>query len=546
MKLALAQLNFTVGNFIINKEKILNAYERAAREKSDLVIFPELSITGYPPKDLLLKKSFLKQTQDALEEVMSNISSTAAVIGYVEENPSQGKPFYNSIAFIRNGKILKKIRKILIPSYDVFDEDRYFEPGTEAVVIDYGDKKLGISICEDIWNDKDYWKARRYSRDPIEEQIMKGAKVIINCSASPYVLGKQKLRYDMLSSIAKKYKVPAVFCNLVGATDELIFDGCSQVISEKGEIIARGKSFEEDIIYVDLDEKKGTVADEIQDEAESIYKALVLGTRDYITKCGFKKVVIGLSGGIDSSVVACIAVEAISADNVLGISMPSRFSSQASIKDAMELAKNLSIPFIIIDIEKIYESYLSTLKESFAGLPEDVAEQNIQARIRGNILMAFSNKFNRLVLSTGNKSELAVGYCTLYGDMTGGLAVLADVPKTYVYKLAHYINREREIIPVNIIRRAPSAELKANQKDQDDLPPYEILDQVLKLYIEEEKSFEEILDLGFEEELVRSIINKVEKNEFKRRQAPPGLKVTSRSFGIGRRIPIAHSWQFNH
>ncbi len=546
MKLALAQLNFTVGNFIINKEKILNAYERAAREKSDLVIFPELSITGYPPKDLLLKKSFLKQTQDALEEIVSNIGSTAAIIGYVEENPSQGKPFYNSIAFIRNGKILKKIRKILIPSYDVFDEDRYFEPGTEAVVIDYGDKKLGISICEDIWNDKDYWKVRRYSRDPIEEQIMKGAKVIINCSASPYVLGKQKLRYDMLSSIAKKYKVPSVFCNLVGATDELIFDGCSQVISEKGEIIARGKSFEEDIIYVDLDEKKGTVANEIQDEAESIYKALVLGTRDYITKCGFKKVVIGLSGGIDSSVVACIAVEAISADNVLGISMPSRFSSQASIKDAMELAKNLSIPFIIIDIDKIYESYLSTLKESFAGLPEDVAEQNIQARIRGNILMAFSNKFNRLVLSTGNKSELAVGYCTLYGDMTGGLAVLADVPKTYVYKLAHYINREREIIPVNIIRKAPSAELKANQKDQDDLPPYEILDQVLKLYIEEEKSFEDILDLGFEEELVRSIINKVEKNEFKRRQAPPGLKVTSRSFGIGRRIPIAHSWQFNH
>jgi len=349
----------------------------------------------------------------------------------------------------------------------------------------------------------------------------------------------------MLSSIAKKYKVPTIFCNLVGATDELIFDGCSQVISEKGEIIARGKSFEEDIIYVDLDNKKGTVADEIQDEAESIYKALVLGTRDYITKCGFKEVVIGLSGGIDSSVVACIAAEAISADNVLGISMPSRYSTKASIKDAMELAKNLSIPFIIIDIDKIYASYLSTLKESFAGLPEDVAEQNIQARIRGNILMAYSNKFNRLVLSTGNKSELAVGYCTLYGDMTGGLAVLADVPKTYVYKLAHYINREREIIPTNIILKAPSAELRANQKDEDDLPPYEILDQVLKLYIEEEKSFEEILDLGFEKELLRTIINKVEKNEFKRRQAPPALKVTSRSFGIGRRIPIAHSWQFS-
>ena len=395
MKIAIAQLDFTVGDFDHNKIKILNVYDEAVRNGAELIVYPELAITGYPPKDLLLKHGFVKESRTKFNEIVPHIQKAAAIIGFVEENKKSGKLFFNSAAFIRYGSILKIARKILIPSYDVFDEDRYFEPGKKSLVLAYLKNRIGISICEDIWNDKDYPRISRYRRDPINEQTRQGAHILINISSSPYYLGKQSLRFDMLSAIARKHKSTVIYCNLVGANDELIFDGCSYVIDEKGNLIARGKSFQEDIVYADVSKKTGMIRDPLTEDAEALYHALIIGVKDYIHKCGFKDVVIGLSGGIDSAIVACIAAEALGPSHVMGVAMPSRYSSEASITDAQMLAKNLSIEFMVIDIDSIYQCYLNTLNKLFKDLPQDTTEQNIQARIRGNILMAISNKYNR-------------------------------------------------------------------------------------------------------------------------------------------------------
>lgn len=543
MKVAIAQINTSVGNFGKNKQKIQDFYSISCKKNVDIVIFPELTITGYPPKDLLLNNSFIDESEKIFNEIVPTINYPSAVIGFVQKNKKTGKPFHNAAAFIIGRKTKQIAHKILIPSYDVFDEDRYFEPGKTISLFDFLNYKIAISICEDIWGDKDYLRTYKYPRNPAEEQIKKGAQILINISASPYGINKQEVRYKILSDIAKKHKVFIIYCNLVGATDELIFDGYSMAINTDGKLIAKCKAFEEDIAIFNLDNGLVIKFNEKEiDDMENLYKALILGIREYMSKCGFKSAVIGLSGGIDSALVACLAAAAIGPENVYCVSMPSRFTSKESIKDAQTLAQNLSTNFSIINIDNIFQSYLNTISNHIPFTPEDITTQNIQARIRGNVLMAFSNKFNRLVLSTGNKSELAVGYCTLYGDMTGGLSVLADVPKTLVYKLAYYVNRDKEIIPINIIKKPPSAELKPNQKDQDDLPPYEFLDQILKLYIEEEKTIKDITAILNNNKLVREIISKIELNEFKRRQAPPALKVSPRAFGIGRRIPITQQF----
>lgn len=543
MKIAIAQIKTSIGNFDKNKQKILDFYNISSKNKADIIIFPELTITGYPPKDLLLNNSFIDESEKIFNEIVSTINYPSAVIGFVQKNKKTGKPFHNAAAFIIKRKVKQIAHKILIPSYDVFDEDRYFEPGKKISLFKFLNYKIAISICEDIWSDKDYWRAYKYPRNPVEEQIKKGAQILINISASPYSINKQEVRYRILSDIAKKYKVFIIYCNLIGATDELIFDGFSMAINPDGKLIAKCKAFEEDMVIFNLDNKLITEVNEKEiNEIENLYNALILGIREYMSKCGFNSIVIGLSGGIDSAVVACLAAAAIGPENVYCISMPSRYTSSESIKDAHTLANNLSINFSIINIDNIFQSYLGTISHYIPYASEDISTQNIQARIRGNILMAISNKYNRLVLSTGNKSELAVGYCTLYGDMTGGLSVIADVPKTLVYKLANYINKDKEIIPVNIIKKTPSAELKKNQKDQDDLPPYEFLDQILKLYIEEEKTIKDITDILNNNKLIKEIIAKIELNEFKRRQAPPGLKISPRAFGIGRRIPITQEF----
>jgi len=542
VKVALAQINTTVGDLAGNEAKILAAYQRGVEAGVELVLCPELSVTGYPPRDLLLKKGFITRNLETLGRLAAAIGKTGLMVGFVGKNEHRpGREVTNSVALLQNGKIVATRAKTLLPTYDVFDEDRYFEPATENLPADFDQAKLGLTICEDIWNDEDFWTERRYQHNPPVDLAEAGAKIIFNISASPWNLGKNKTRVEMLRSIAHKTRRPVVFCNQVGGNDELIFDGCSLVFNANGDLIAQGKCFDEDFIVVDTDSQAAIQPIELGPE-EAIYKALVLGLRDYFYKCGFKSAVLGLSGGIDSAVTACLAVAALGKENVRGVSLPSQFSSQHSLDDARVLADRLGIRYDVVPIQPSFESVKKQLQPVFAGKAEDTAEENVQARLRGVILMAFSNKFGSLLLTTGNKSEIAVGYCTLYGDMAGGLAVISDVPKTMIYRLAKWINRDREIIPDSSITKPPSAELRPNQCDQDSLPPYDVLDAILDLYVVQGKAASDIVAAGFDEATVRKVIRLIDLSEYKRRQAAPGLKVTTKAFGVGRRIPIAQRY----
>jgi NAD+ synthetase len=539
MKVALAQINTTVGDIHGNEAKIFEAYSRAAAAGADIVVAPELAITGYPPRDLVLNKAFVSGNLEALERLAKATGRTALLTGFVGRNEIQpGRKTTNAVGLLQNGKIIATRTKTLLPTYDVFDEDRYFEPAVENAPLLLNGVKVGLTICEDVWNDEDFWDERRYRRNPAVELVTAGAKLIFNVSASPWHLGKNKIRHDMLSKLAAKSKCPLVYCNLAGGNDELIFDGASLVFNGKGQLLAEGKMFAEDFILVDLDNAvPGKPA--VPSDEQMVYEALVLGVRDYMRKCGFKSAVLGLSGGIDSALTAVIAAEALGPENVRGVSLPSEFSSQGSLDDARQLAKNLGIRYDVIPIQPMFVTAREQLKTVFANLAEDTAEENIQARLRGVILMAMSNKFGSLLLTTGNKSELAVGYCTLYGDMCGGLAVISDVPKTMVYRIARWINRQREIIPAASITKAPSAELRPNQTDQDSLPPYNVLDAILEAYVVGGRTLPEIVRAGHDKQTVQRIIRLINVNEYKRRQSAPGLKVTSKAFGLGRRLPVA-------
>ena len=544
MKVALAQFNPTVGDFEGNRRRMLVMAGESRRRGADLVIFPELGICGYPPWDLVENPGFIERNRQSLEQLARELPDVAALVGYVSRRTShQGKPHANAAAFLTDGRVVFEQHKMLLPTYDVFDEERYFEPAQSQSVYLFENVPMGITICEDVWNDKNFWKHQLYLRNPVEELIRQGAGMLINISASPYNMDKRQFRLEMFRNIARTYRRPVVFVNQVGGQDSLLFDGSSVALDAEGRVCAQAGSFEEDLVVFDTASCLGEIHPQPEDELEAVYRALVMGTRDYVMKCGFEKVLVGLSGGIDSSLVAAVAVAALGTANVLGMSMPGPYSSPGSVTDAQTLAKNLAISLISIPIGPIFNSYRATLAEPFAGKQEDVTEENIQARIRGNLLMAISNKFAALVLSTGNKSELAVGYCTLYGDMAGGLAVISDIPKTMVYSLARWINREREVIPEVCLRKPPSAELRPNQTDQDSLPPYDVLDRILKSYIEEAQGPREIADhYGFEISLVEDVIRRVNRNEYKRQQAPPGLKVTSKAFGVGRRFPVAQRY----
>ncbi|MDD5774037.1 MAG: NAD+ synthase [bacterium] len=542
MKFALLQLNLTVGDIDGNAVKIINAVKTAKEQKAELCVTSELALLGYPPRDLLLDQTFIKRAWRKLEEIAEALKDAPPVlIGIAEPNlTGQGRPLYNSAVLLSSGKILNKFHKILLPTYDVFDEARYFEPSFSPQYFELGGTKIGISICEDIWNDKDFWKTKRYDYDPVESLASQNVKCVINLSASPFTIGKQKIREAMLGSIAKKHSIPFLYVNQVGGNDDLVFDGRSCAFDSNGVLTARGKAFSEDILIVDIKSDTGNIyKDDFMPEAE-LWNALVLGTGDYINKCGFKKAILGLSGGIDSALTAAIAAEAIGKENVTGVLMPSVYSSKGSIEDSLEVAKRIGIKTLTIPIKNIMGVFSDSLKEAFAGLSEDITEENVQSRIRGNLLMALSNKYGAMLLTTGNKSELAVGYCTIYGDMSGGLAVIADVPKIMIYNLANWINKTKNnLIPQAIIDKAPSAELRPNQTDQDSLPPYDVLDAILYRHIELYKSGEEIVAEGFDKKTVEKILNLVGKAEFKRRQAAPGLKVTDRAFGTGWRMPIA-------
>lgn len=556
MKICLAQINPTIGAFKQNVGKICKSINTAREKGADLVIFPEMSVVGYPPKDLLELSGFVDSNLKALEEVKNSVTGISAIVGFVDRNVAQrGKALYNAAAHIKNRKIVSRHYKSLLPTYDVFDEDRYFEPTHDISIAKISGRKFGISICEDVWGADVVWPGTIHHKDPVECMVRQGAEIIINISASPFTIGKQDVRLKMLTGHAKRNKVPIVFVNQIGGNDDLVFDGNSLVINKDGIVVGRASGFKEDLLMVEFkgsdltiggnksrSAKKETRYAAGEGDIESVYNALVLGTRDYVKKCGFKKAVIGLSGGIDSAVTAVIAVKALGKNKVLGVTMPSTFSSKGSVDDSMVLAKRLGIKCELIPIKSVYNAYTKTLSGVFAGLPFDVTEENLQARIRGKILMAISNKHGYLVLTTGNKSELAVGYCTLYGDMCGGLAVISDIPKTMVYSLAEYINRRKEIIPTDTIEKPPSAELRPNQKDQDSLPSYDVLDGVLRAYVEESKDVGDLIEMGYDESLVKDIINKVDRNEYKRKQAAPGLKVTTKAFGTGRRMPLAQRY----
>jgi NAD+ synthase (glutamine-hydrolysing) len=540
MRVGFAQINTTVGDIKPNAEKILAAYREASRQGAQLVITPELALTGYPPQDLVFKSGFVPQTLEQLRVLHDEIGTVPLLVGYVDFNPKKtGKPFVNSCAVLERERPIRKIFKTLLPTYDVFDEARYFEPADDQQPIELLGQKVGITICEDIWTDK-YLRHDLYHCDPVERLVGQGATVVLKLSSSPFSVGKPALRRAMVTELALQHRIPFFYCNAVGGNDELIFDGNSFVIDKEGATTARLASFREQIAVVDCDAP--AIVETAMPAEEEIFRALVLGVRDYFAKCGFRSAVLGLSGGIDSAVTAVIAVEALGKENVTGVSMPSAYSSSGSLDDADRVAKNLQIERLVIPIKEPFEVLKSQFKEVFAGLKEDATEENMQSRLRGLILMSLSNKFGHLLLTTGNKSELAVGYCTIYGDMCGGLAVISDVPKTMIYRLAHWINRHREVIPVNSITKPPSAELKPNQTDQDTLPPYETLDAILELCVEEQLDPLEIVDRGFDPEIVRWIQRRVDINEYKRRQAALGLKVTSLAFGIGWRMPIAQRY----
>ena len=546
MKIGFAQINPTVGDLRGNFEKIAGAYDQLARAGADIVIAPELAVTGYPPKDLVFKSRFVPENLAVLDELQKRLSKPALLVGFVDRNEGRGKPFHNAAALLQAGQPLQKTHKSLLPTYDVFDEDRYFEPARQIAPLNFRGHRIGVTICEDIWTER-YLPRPFYDVDPLRALVTQEAEIILNVSASPFNLRKPAIRREMICGLAGTYQRAIFYCNAVGGNDQLVFDGNSIAVDASGQLLAQLPAFEEASVIVDSESVPGSKIGSA-DVVQELYAALRLGLRDYLAKCGFKSAVLGLSGGIDSAVVAAIAVDAIGPNNVTGVSMPSQFSSRGSVRDALALAKNLGIQCLQIPIADAFAVFKAQFKEVFAGRVEDATEENMQARLRGMTLMALSNKFGHLVLSTGNKSELAVGYCTIYGDMAGGLAVISDVPKTMIYELARFINSEasragkREIIPSSTIEKPPSAELRPNQKDQDTLPPYEVLDAILRLYVEDNLSVAEIVAQGFDEKTVRWVQLRVDLNEYKRAQAAPGLKVTSRAFGVGRRMPIAQRY----
>ncbi|MDQ3199486.1 MAG: NAD+ synthase [Verrucomicrobiota bacterium] len=540
MRIGIAQINPTVGDLRGNFDKIIGAYERLAAAGAELVLAPELATTGYPPQDLVFKSRFVPQNLEAIERLHRCIGEVPLLVGYVDRNEGRGKPFFNAAALLERGQPIRKTFKTLLPTYDVFDEDRYFEPGRGGEIFTVAGRQVGVTICEDIWT-QEYLPRALYDTELVGALAERGAEIILNISASPFGLHKLSGRKEMVAALARAHQRPIVYCNVVGGNDELVFDGSSIAFNHSGELIAQLPSFQTAEAIVETD-TTAAIALEPPDEMAELYGALSLGVRDYLAKCNFKSAVLGLSGGIDSAVVAAIAADSLGKDNVLGVSMPSPYSSPGSIDDALVLARTLGIECVQIPIAEAFTAFKAQFQEIFAGLAEDTTEENMQSRLRGMILMSLSNKFGHLLLTTGNKSELAVGYCTIYGDMAGGLAVISDVPKTLVYDLARWINRDREIIPVSTLRKPPSAELKPGQVDQDSLPPYDVLDRILHLYVEENRSADEIVAEGFDEKTVHWIQRRVDLNEYKRAQAAPGIKVTSRAFGVGRRMPIAQQY----
>ncbi len=543
MKIALCQINSTVGDLSGNAQRIIAAAARAREAGAVLAVFPELCLSGYPPQDLLLRPAFMDAVAAQLNQLASEILGVTALVGTPTTSQKRpGRPCYNSAALLRDGRVETLFHKRLLPTYDVFDEDRYFEPGNSPAFFELGGNKIGVTICEDIWNDGDFWRERRYSSDPLHDLASLGCSTIVNLSASPWHSGKEQLREQMIRCAATDENCSILLCNAVGGNDHLVFDGSSFAVSPSGTVIARSPSFEESVTVVDT-ECPTPAPEPTTIPEEMIYRALVLGTRDYLHKCGFSKAVLGLSGGIDSSLVAVIAADALGAENVLGVSLPAPVSSEGSLRDAEALARSLGIGYTVVPIHQPFESVCWSLSGVFAPYPTDVTEENIQSRLRGLTLMAISNKFKSLVLTTGNKSELAVGYCTIYGDMSGGLAVISDLPKTVVYQVCRWINREREIIPDSCISKPPSAELRENQTDQDSLPPYDILDSILHQYVEENKPVRDIIASGHDPATVHDVVRLVDLNEYKRQQAAPGLKITPRAFGRGRRMPMAQRFR---
>ena len=573
MKIALVQINPIIGDFSYNSEKIISWANKAREKGCDLAVFSELALCGYPPQDLLERQSFLADHDKALQDLINGISGIGIICGHLEKHTGDnGNPLHNSASVIEDGRIVFTAQKRLLPTYDVFDEVRYFEPGSHSQTYQYKGLNLGITVCEDIWNDKGSFPQKLYATDPISDLVSgiqsEGGNIdlLINISASPFHVGKENIKQEIFTKVCRNNNVPLIYVNQVGGQDSLLFDGLSMAMDNRGNIIARAERFKEDMIILDTDTWQGEVhGQQIQEvldagatygepvsvfqETAAVYDALVMGVRDYARKCGFSKGVLGLSGGIDSAVTCAIACEALGEENILGVAMPSPYTSDQSIEDAKELAENLCCPFEIIAISSVFAAFKESLGNVFAAFENnasrkiDITEQNLQARIRGNLLMALSNKEGSLLLSTGNKSEMAVGYCTLYGDMSGGLAIISDVPKLMVYQLAQYINRNKEIIPKNIIERPPSAELAPNQLDQDDLPSYDILDAILKAYLEQNLSVGEIAALGFDRQVVQDVVRRIRINEYKRKQAPLGLKVSSKAFGYGRRYPTAQNYR---
>jgi NAD+ synthase/NAD+ synthase (glutamine-hydrolysing) len=541
VKIALGQINPTVGDFSGNAARIIDFAIRAQAAGAGLIAFPELSVCGYPPRDLVERSSFLAHNHEAALHIAQHTRGISVIVGLVTPaHAESGKSVMNSAALLQDGKIAFVQSKMLLPTYDVFDEVRNFAPAAAQSLFAHAEKQIALTICEDAWNDKNFWNRRLYTFDPVEALVKTGGDFVLNISASPFWMGKRELRRDMLASIARNNRVPVAMVNQVGGNDSLVFDGSSLALDASGNVIAQAKSFEEDLIFFDPATASGEMHEQIAGDEASVYSALVLGTRDYIHKCGFRKVILGLSGGIDSALTAAIAVDAVGPDNVIGVGMPGPYSSPGSIGDARALAENLKIRFELLAIGPIVESYNKTLRPIFSGYKEDVTEENIQSRARGGLLMALSNKLGAIVLSTGNKSELGVGYCTLYGDMVGGLAVISDVPKTLVYRLSEYVNSLRPLIPAATISKPPSAELRPGQKDCDSLPPYDVLDAILEDYVEETHSAERIAsDRGFDLALVKKVVRMVERAEYKRQQAAPGLKISAKAFGYGRRFPIA-------
>ena len=541
MKVGIAQINHVVGDLEGNAKAILNAYSNLVAQGAELVLTPELSLTGYPPRDLVFKSNFVPSTLEFIDYIHARVGDTPLLIGYVDYHTgSVGKPFQNAAVMLEKGKVRQKTVKCLLPTYDVFDEARYFQPAEAVKPMVVGGQRIGVTLCEDVWSE-DFLPSNLYVKDPAGSLAEQGIDLLVNLSASPFHTGKVEQRQKMLSFLAKRIGCPVVYCNAVAGNDQLIFDGNSIAHGANGDVLLQCPGFEENLSVVDTD--GASVAFKQINPMQEIYEALVLGVRDYLHKCGFKSAVVGLSGGIDSALTAVLASDALGAENVLGVTMPSEFSSSGSIADSIALAENIGIDCEQVAISEVFSQLKGALSGVFEGLPGDVTEENMQARIRGLLLMSISNKLGHMLLTTGNKSELAVGYCTIYGDMCGGLAVISDLPKTIVYELSRWINRESEVIPWNTIEKAPSAELRNDQKDQDTLPEYEVLDRILELYVEQSLGIDEIIDLGHEQDVVHWVAKQVDLNEWKRGQAAPGIRVTSKAFGLGRRIPVAQRFK---